>query len=95
MSRFREKFVIDRHTDGCINKRTHRQIDRPKCIEPFHEGEFKIRMFAKYQNILRRFPRLYTKIFKSIKNLFFFKKIKVKDSNCKLQSTIYYVMKNH
>lgn len=42
MSRFREKCVIDRQTDGWINKGTHRQIDRPKFKEQVREGEFKI-----------------------------------------------------
>lgn len=91
MSRFREKCVIDRQTDGWINKGTHRQIDRPKFIQPFCEGEFKIWTFAKHQNILRKCPRLYTTIKKVLQ--IFFKNIKVKDSNCKLQSAIYYVTK--
>ena len=70
MSRFTEKCVIDRQTNGWINKGTHRQIDRPKFIQPFCEGEFKIWKFAKHQNILRKCPRLYTTIKKSITNLF-------------------------
>ena len=85
-SRFREKCITDWQTDGWLNKGTHRQIENPKFIEPFCEGEFKIQTFAKHQNILRWCPISYTKIFKSTKNHFC--KTKAKDSNCKLQSTI-------
>ena len=70
MSTFREKCVTDRETEGWINEGTHRQIIRAKLIEPVREGEFKIQMFVKDQNILRRCPRLNKKILKSVKNLF-------------------------
>ena len=70
MSTFREKCVTDREMEGWINKGTHRQIIRPKFIELVREGEFKIQMFAKDQNLLRRCPRLNKKFLKSVKNLF-------------------------